>query len=64
MSSHLLSSNSLGLQRLLQEPQKLSDEIEKINVELESLIIENYKVFVENLTCSIQLQSEVMRRSE
>lgn len=59
MTSHHLSSGSIGLQRLLQEPQKLSDEIEKINTELESLIIENYKVFVENLTCSIQLQTEV-----
>jgi hypothetical protein len=52
-------SSTMGLQKLLKEPERLSNEIDKINQDLESLIIENYKVFIENLTCSISLQTDV-----
>lgn len=51
--------SSMGLQKLLNEPERLHREAEQINNELEALVTENYRVFVENLTCSMHLQSEV-----
>lgn len=52
-------TGNLGLQSLLQEPERLANEAERLNAELESVVLENYKVFVENLTCSLHLQNEV-----
>jgi hypothetical protein len=52
-------AGNIGLQSLLQEPERLIHEAERMNEELESLVLENYKVFVENLTCSLHLQNEV-----
>lgn len=54
-----MSLNDIGLQKLLQEPQRLKSEADRVNTELEGLVIENYRVFVENLTVSMHLQSEV-----
>jgi len=50
---------SIGLQKLLHEPERLEKEADQINNELEALVTDNYRVFVENLTCSLHLQSEV-----
>ncbi len=52
-------SNNMGLQNLLNEPQRLSAESERLNYELESLVLDNYRIFVENLTCSVHLRAEV-----
>lgn len=57
-SSSSLNS-SLGLQSLLDEPQRLSLEALRLNSELETLVMDNYKIFIENLTCSVHLRSEV-----
>ena len=54
-----MSLSDIGLQKLLQEPQRLKAEAERVNAELEGLVIENYRVFVENLTVSMHLQNEV-----
>lgn len=56
-------TGNIGLQSLLQEPERLANEAERLNSELESLVLENYKVFVENLTCSLHLQNEVISSS-
>lgn len=52
----------MGLQSLLDEPERLSAEAERLNHELEYLVMENYKVFVENLTCSVHLRMEVNKK--
>ena len=57
-SSSSLNS-SLGLQSLLDEPQRLTLEALRLNSELETLVMDNYKIFIENLTCSVHLRSEV-----
>lgn len=56
--------SSVGLQTLLDEPQRLSSEAERLNEELESLVMDNYKVFVENLTCSVHLRLEDKKLGE
>jgi hypothetical protein len=38
--------SSMGLQKLLNEPERLHREAEQINNELEALVTENYRVFV------------------
>lgn len=58
-SSQIIDS-SIGLQNLLNEPQRLATEAERLNNELEYLVMDNYKVFIENLTCSAHLKSEVL----
>jgi len=52
-------NNNMGLQNLLNEPQRLSAESDRLNHELESLVLDNYRIFVENLTCSVHLRAEV-----
>jgi hypothetical protein len=36
-------NNAMGLQSLMDEPQRLASEAERLNVELESLVMDNYK---------------------
>ena len=52
-------NSSLGLQSLIDEPQRLSLEASRLNSELETLVMDNYRIFIENLTCSVHLRSEV-----
>lgn len=52
-------NNNMGLQNLLNEPQRLASESERLNLELENLVLDNYRIFVENLTCSVHLRVEV-----
>eukprot|EP00600_Ochromonadales_sp_CCMP1393_P012291 CAMPEP_0175009724 /NCGR_PEP_ID=MMETSP0005-20121125/7710_1 /TAXON_ID=420556 /ORGANISM="Ochromonas sp., Strain CCMP1393" /LENGTH=916 /DNA_ID=CAMNT_0016265477 /DNA_START=11 /DNA_END=2761 /DNA_ORIENTATION=- len=59
-----LINNAMGLQSLLDEPQRLATEAERLNIELEALVMDNYKVFVENLTCSVHLRLEDKKLGE
>lgn len=52
-------NNNMGLQSLLNEPQRLALESEKLNIELDSLVLDHYRIFIENLTCSVHLRAEV-----
>ncbi len=52
-------NNNMGLQNLLNEPQRLATESDRLNLELENLVLDNYRIFVENLTCSVHLRVEV-----
>ena len=63
MDPTVLAASNMGLTGLQHEPRRLQQEADKCNAELESLVMENYRVFVENLTCSVQLRSEVRKKT-
>lgn len=48
----------MGLQKLENEPLRLSMEADRLNGELEALVMDNYRVFVENLTTGATLRNE------
>ena len=51
-------SSSMGLQKLQNEPIRLSMEADRLNGELEALVMDNYRIFVENLTTGATLRNE------